>query len=63
MDKHTVKIFYSEEDEGYVAKIPELPGCSAFGKTRERALKEIEVALRLRLKVEHDKDKQKLEGK
>ncbi len=40
-------IFYSEEDEGYISVVPELPGCSAFGETEEEALKEIKVAIEL----------------
>ncbi len=40
-------IFYSEEDEGYIAVVPELPGCSAFGETEEEALKEIKAAIEL----------------
>ena len=42
--KYTIEIFYSGEDEGYIAVAPELPGCSAFGKTEE-VLKEIRVAI------------------
>ena len=41
--KYTVEIFYSAEDEGYIAIIPELPGCSAFGMTEELALEEIKL--------------------
>ena len=41
MYKYAIKIFYSEEDEGYIAVVPELPGCSAFGGTEEAALKEV----------------------
>lgn len=41
---YKIDVFYSHEDEGYIAVVPELPGCSAFGETREDALKEIEVA-------------------
>jgi len=52
MRKYTIGIFFSEEDEGYIAVVPELPGCSAFGETEEEALKEIKVALQLRLEVE-----------
>ncbi len=47
MYKYTIEIFYSEEDEGYIAVVPELPGCSAFGETEEEALKEIKVAIKL----------------
>ncbi|AKG91658.1 hypothetical protein GAH_01018 [Geoglobus ahangari] len=47
MHKYTIEIFYSEEDEGYIAVVPELPGCSAFGETEEKALKEIKTAIEL----------------
>lgn len=49
--KYTVEIFYSEEDDGYIAVAPELPGCSAFGETEEEALKEIRVAVGLWLET------------
>jgi predicted RNase H-like HicB family nuclease len=45
--KYTIEIFYSEEDEGYIAVVPELPGCSAFGETPEEALKEVKIAIEL----------------
>lgn len=45
--KYTKEIFYSEEDEGYIAVAPELPGCSAFGETEEEALKEVKTAIDL----------------
>lgn len=37
MDYH-INIFYSEEDDGYIADIPDLEGCSAFGDSPEEAL-------------------------
>lgn len=40
MTDYHVNVFYSEEDEGYIADIPELRHCSAFGKTPEEALLE-----------------------
>ena len=45
--KYRVKIFFSQEDEGYIAVAPELPGCSAFGSTPEEALKEVKIAAEL----------------
>jgi predicted RNase H-like HicB family nuclease len=36
-----VVIFYSEEDAGYIADIPDLESCSAFGKTPREALAEV----------------------
>jgi predicted RNase H-like HicB family nuclease len=42
---YAVFISYSEEDEGYVARVPALKYCTAFGETREAATREIEVAI------------------
>ncbi len=49
--KYAIEIFYSEEDRGYIAVAPELPGCSAFGETEEEALREIKVAMELWLQT------------
>lgn len=37
-------VFYSEEDGGYIADIPDLKACSAFGDTPEEALREVLIA-------------------
>jgi predicted RNase H-like HicB family nuclease len=39
-----INIFYSDEDGGYIADIPDLKACSAFGTTAEEALRELEIA-------------------
>jgi len=39
-----INIFYSQEDEGYIADIPHLHFCSAFGSTPGEALAELEKA-------------------
>lgn len=44
MKDYHINIFYNEEDEGYIADIPDLQGCSAFGNTPEEALKELQLA-------------------
>ena len=44
MKDYHVNIFYSEEDEGYIADIPDLPFCSAYGKTQKEALEQVEIA-------------------
>jgi predicted RNase H-like HicB family nuclease len=38
MRDYHINIFYSEEDKGYIADIPDLEACSAFGKTAVEAL-------------------------
>ncbi len=44
MKDYHINIFYSEADEGYIADIPDIPNCSAFGKTSFEALIEAEKA-------------------
>lgn len=44
MKDYHINIFYSPDDEGYIADIPDLQHCSAFGKAPEEALKEVLIA-------------------
>jgi predicted RNase H-like HicB family nuclease len=44
MKDYHINIFYSEEDGGYIADIPDLAHCSAFGKTPEDALLQALIA-------------------
>jgi predicted RNase H-like HicB family nuclease len=44
MKDYHINIFYSEEDAGYIADIPDLEACSAFGKTPDDALHEVQIA-------------------
>ncbi len=47
MTDYFINIFYSEEDGGYIADIPDLEFCSAFGDSPEAALAELNIAKRL----------------
>jgi len=44
MRDYHINIFYSEDDSGYIADIPDLIACSAFGNTPDEALKEVQKA-------------------
>jgi predicted RNase H-like HicB family nuclease len=44
MRDYHINIFYSEEDDGYIADIPDLEACSAFGDTPNEALRQVEIA-------------------
>jgi len=44
LSDYHINIFYNEEDGGYIADIPDLDACSAFGNTPEEALAEVEQA-------------------
>jgi len=47
MNTYHINIFYSTEDEGYIADIPDLKNCSAFGETPQKALEQVLVAQKL----------------
>jgi predicted RNase H-like HicB family nuclease len=44
MKDYHINIFYSEEDEAYIADIPDLKYCSAVGETPQQALHEVILA-------------------
>ena len=46
MSDYHINIFFSEEDGGYIADVPDLESCSAFAATPEEALSELEIAKR-----------------
>ena len=45
MTKYEVIIYWSEEDEAFIAEVPELPGCAADGPTRQAALRNVDVVI------------------
>ena len=51
MKDYHINIFYSEADGGYIADIPDLEACSAFGKTPTEALKQAEIAKKVWLEA------------
>lgn len=57
MENYHINIFYSQEDQGYIADIPDLKYCSAYGETPEEALKEVLMAKKAWLEVAKEKRK------
>ncbi|MEI7639310.1 MAG: type II toxin-antitoxin system HicB family antitoxin, partial [Syntrophus sp. (in: bacteria)] len=47
MEKYEIIIYWSDEDQVFIADVPELPGCMAHGNTHEEALNSAKDALRL----------------
>ena len=45
MSKYEVIIYWSDEDQAYIAEVPELPGCMADGETYYEALTNVEVVI------------------
>ncbi len=46
MTKYEVIIYWSEDDQSFIAEVPELPGCAADGATRAAALKAVDVVIK-----------------
>jgi predicted RNase H-like HicB family nuclease len=44
--KYEVIIYWSEEDDSFIAEVPELPGCMADGDSHQEALRNVEVVIR-----------------
>jgi antitoxin HicB len=45
MNHYPISIFWSEEDAGFIAEAPDLPGCSAWGATESDAARELQDAI------------------
>jgi predicted RNase H-like HicB family nuclease len=43
--KYEVVIYWSKEDEAFIAEVPELPGCAADGSNYQEALSNVEVVI------------------
>ena len=51
MLKYEVIIYWSSDDEAFIAEVPELPGCAAHGDTPELALAQAQEAMQLWLET------------
>ncbi len=51
MRKYPIEVFWSEEDEGYIAVVPDLAGCSSWGKTDAEAIREARDAIEAWIKA------------
>ncbi len=45
MSKYEIILYWSQEDDTFIAEVPELPGCAADGKTYAEALANVEVII------------------
>lgn len=51
MARYPIEVFWSDEDEGYIAIAPDLPGASAWGKTEAEAIQELHTVIDLWIKA------------
>lgn len=47
MNRHEIIVFWSDEDQAFIADVPELPGCMAHGDSHEAALAAVKDAISL----------------
>jgi predicted RNase H-like HicB family nuclease len=45
MTKYEIILYWSGEDEAFIAEVPELAGCAADGATRQEALANAEIVI------------------
>ncbi|MBF2008188.1 MAG: type II toxin-antitoxin system HicB family antitoxin [Chlorogloeopsis fritschii C42_A2020_084] len=44
--RYEIILYWSEEDQAFIAEVPELPGCAADGITYQEALQNVEIIMR-----------------
>jgi len=54
MDHYEIIIYWSAQDQAFIADVPELPGCMAHGATHEEALSNAKLAMSLWLEAAQD---------
>ncbi len=57
MKDYHINVFYSDDDAGYIADIPDLKYCSAVGNTPEEAVRQVQIAKAAWLKVAKQRGK------
>ena len=57
MKDYHINVFYSDDDAGYIADIPDLKFCSACGDTPEEAVRQVQIAKAAWLKVAKERGK------
>jgi len=58
MIKYEVIIYWSEEDQAFIAEVPELPGCMADGASTQEALANVEIVAREWIETARELDRE-----
>jgi predicted RNase H-like HicB family nuclease len=45
MLRYEIILYWSEEDQGFIAEVPELSGCAADGETYQEALQNVQIIM------------------
>lgn len=54
MSKYEVIIYWTKDDQAFIAEVPELPGCAADGGTYQEALAHVETVIQEWLETAKD---------
>ena len=46
MIRYEIIVYWSKEDQAFIAEVPELPGCAADGATYQEAIANVEIGIR-----------------
>ena len=57
MNHYEIIIYWSDQDQAFLAEAPELPGCMAHGNSYDQALQNIQEAMQLWLDVAREQGK------
>jgi len=52
--QYEIILYWSQEDQAFIAEVPELPGCAADGATYQEALANAEVVIREWIETAHE---------
>lgn len=55
--RYEIILYYSQEDESFIAEVPELPGCAADGETYQEALQNVEVVMQEWIETAQDNER------
>ena len=54
MSKYEVIIYWSKDDQAFIAEVPELPGCAEDGATYQEALANVETVIQVWIETAKD---------
>ena len=54
MTKYEIILYWSADDDAFIAEVPELPGCAADGPTRQAALANAEIVIQEWIETAHE---------
>ena len=54
--RYEIILYWSQEDEAFIAEVPELPGCAADGETYQEALKNVEIVMQEWIETAQDNE-------